>query len=249
VWLDDLEIRPGDSIPAKIEEGLEHSRVLVLCMSANAFGSDWAQLESGTFRFRDPLNKERRFVPLRLDDTPIKGSLGQFLYINWLPPNREQEYAKLLQACRNPTDWPPAPNPKEANPTSLRRMKADVTGVQSRDCLAIRDKYEELRGRFYEREEFVKAMAGQRVHGSGLVAEVKSMGQHIEVRVRVGGERRIGIFLCCPVEWRTKLFALRRGDTVRFAGVSQKISGLGIALTPESVDYETTAQSLNPSKT
>jgi hypothetical protein len=28
-------------------------------MSANAFGSDWAQLESGTFRFRDPLNKER----------------------------------------------------------------------------------------------------------------------------------------------------------------------------------------------
>ena len=59
---------------AKIEEGLEHSRVLVLCMSANAFGSDWAQLESGTFRFRDPLNKERRFLPLRLDDAPIKGS-------------------------------------------------------------------------------------------------------------------------------------------------------------------------------
>lgn len=29
-------------------------------MSANAFGSDWAQLEAGTFRFRDPLNKERR---------------------------------------------------------------------------------------------------------------------------------------------------------------------------------------------
>ena len=24
VWLDDWEIRPGDSIPAKIEEGLEH---------------------------------------------------------------------------------------------------------------------------------------------------------------------------------------------------------------------------------
>jgi hypothetical protein len=44
VWLDDWEIRPGDNIPAKIEEGLEHSRVLVLCMSAHASGSDWAQL-------------------------------------------------------------------------------------------------------------------------------------------------------------------------------------------------------------
>jgi TIR domain len=28
VWLDDWEIRVGDSIPAKIEEGLEQSRVL-----------------------------------------------------------------------------------------------------------------------------------------------------------------------------------------------------------------------------
>ncbi len=74
-----MGIKPGDSIEspqsktAKIEEGLERPRVLVLCMSANAFGSDWAQLEAGTFRtgqrpFRDPLNKERRFLSLRLDD-------------------------------------------------------------------------------------------------------------------------------------------------------------------------------------
>ena len=63
-------------------------------------GSDWAQLESQTFRFRDPLNKERRFVPLRLDDAPAKGSLGQFLYINWLLKEQEQEYRKLLDACR-----------------------------------------------------------------------------------------------------------------------------------------------------
>src|SRR6266481_86411 len=82
VWFDEWEIQAGD-IPAKVEEGLEQSRVLVLCMSANAFGSDWAQLESGTFRFRDPLNKRRRFIPLRLDGTPNKNSLAQFLYINW----------------------------------------------------------------------------------------------------------------------------------------------------------------------
>jgi hypothetical protein len=49
VWFDDWEIRSGDSIPAKIEDGLEHSRVLVLCVSAHALGSDWAQLEAGAF--------------------------------------------------------------------------------------------------------------------------------------------------------------------------------------------------------
>ena len=101
VWFDEWVLEPGDSIPAKIEEGLEHSRVLVLCMSANAFGSDWAQLEGGTFRFRDPLNKQRRFIPLRLDDAPIKGTLAQFLYIDWRSENRAPEYERLLKACRH----------------------------------------------------------------------------------------------------------------------------------------------------
>ncbi|HEY0511752.1 MAG TPA: TIR domain-containing protein [Thermoanaerobaculia bacterium] len=99
VWLGDWELRPGDNVPAKVEEGLESSRVLVLCMSANAFGSDWAQLEAGTFRFRDPLNEDRRFIPLRLDEAPIKGSLAQYSFIDWLPADRAQEYGKLLEAC------------------------------------------------------------------------------------------------------------------------------------------------------
>ena len=71
VWFDEWVLKPGDSIPAKIEAGLEHSRVLVLCMSANAFGSDWAQLEAGTcgrgsLPFRDPLSQERHFVSPQL---------------------------------------------------------------------------------------------------------------------------------------------------------------------------------------
>ena len=67
VWFDALVFKPGCSIPAKIEEGLEHSYLLVLCISANAFGSDWAQLEADMFRFRDPLNKERQLIPMRLN--------------------------------------------------------------------------------------------------------------------------------------------------------------------------------------
>lgn len=34
MWFDEWLLKPADSIPAKIEEGLELSRVLVLCMSA-----------------------------------------------------------------------------------------------------------------------------------------------------------------------------------------------------------------------
>ena len=105
VWFDEDQLSVGDNILFKIEEGLERSRVLVLCMSADAFGAEWPHLEAGTFRFRDPLNKNRRFIPLRLDDAPIKGTLTQFAYINWRSENLEQEYRKLLAACRAETNW------------------------------------------------------------------------------------------------------------------------------------------------
>lgn len=70
MWFDGWVLKPGDSIPAK-NEGLEHSRVRVTCMSANALGSDLAQLESGTLQTQghdallDPLNTERRFLSRR----------------------------------------------------------------------------------------------------------------------------------------------------------------------------------------
>jgi TIR domain-containing protein/Golgi phosphoprotein 3 GPP34 len=140
VWLDDWEIRPGDNIPAKIEEGLEHSRVLVLCMSAHAFGSDWVQLEAGTFRFRDPLNTERRFLPLRLDDAAIKGSLAQFLYINWLPEDCGQEYSKLLNACRATETSVVADacdkDSRRLSPKPIKAVESSRPSLQSKDEVA-----------------------------------------------------------------------------------------------------------------
>src|SRR5437762_2871386 len=81
VWLDEWVIRVGDSIPLMVERGLARSRSLVLLMSANAFGSDWVDLERATVIFRDPSNKARRFLPVRLDDAEIPEMLRQFLYV------------------------------------------------------------------------------------------------------------------------------------------------------------------------
>jgi hypothetical protein len=95
VWFDEWEIKPGDSTPAKVEEGLEHSQFGFRnseCgfaqpgMSANAFGSDWAQLEAGTFQFRDPLNQERRFIPRGLPRIQLRT----------LTPHRRQVVKHLL---------------------------------------------------------------------------------------------------------------------------------------------------------
>jgi small GTP-binding protein len=135
VWFGEWVLKLGDITPAKIEEGLEHSRVLVLCMSANAFDSDWAQLESSTFRFRDPLNKGRRFIPLRLDNAPIKGSLAQFLYSDWRSAKREQEYGRLIEACRHAAELPPPE--AEAASSEIRRTFIQLRAEAGIDAYAF----------------------------------------------------------------------------------------------------------------
>ena len=98
VWLDEWVIQPEDMISLAIENDLEKSRTLVLCMSEQAFGSDWVTLERHTVMFRDPTNQERRFIPLRLDDGPIKDILKQFAYIDWRK-QEQQQYERLRKAC------------------------------------------------------------------------------------------------------------------------------------------------------
>jgi len=103
------------------------------CLSADAFGSDWAQLEAGTLRFRDPLNMERRFIPLRLDDAPVKGSLAQFLYINWLPGDGEQQYARLLAACCGDIDLSSTSEPSSLVQAQGRSLTA-AKSIQPSVC-------------------------------------------------------------------------------------------------------------------
>ena len=107
VWLDEWEIKPGDLIGLKIEQGLERSRTLILVMSANAFASEWVSLERHTALFRDPTNNQRRFVPLRLDDAQIPDLLRQFAYVDWRARS-DPAYADLQLACR-PSSLAPSP--------------------------------------------------------------------------------------------------------------------------------------------
>lgn len=99
VWIDRWKIVPGDSIPLKIEEGLQKARTLLLCISANSLGSEWVRMERSAVMFRDPTNEGRRFIPIKLDDAELPETLRQFAYVDW---RREsvQEYERLIAACK-----------------------------------------------------------------------------------------------------------------------------------------------------
>lgn len=100
VWLDEWIIKPGDSIQQEIEEGLNRSRIFILVMSENVSSSEWSEFERYTFQYRDPINQERRFIPIRFDHTPIPNQFKQFAYIDFTNKDQE-EYEHLLNLCKS----------------------------------------------------------------------------------------------------------------------------------------------------
>jgi len=129
VWLDAWEIQPGDHIFLKVEEGLTLSRALVLFMTENAFDSDWVKMERGTVLFRDPVNRDRRFLPVLAADCEIPDSIKGYAYIDY---RRESDEAlqKLIKACKKEEVEKEATEPK---PIALleRKLKGHTDWVLS----------------------------------------------------------------------------------------------------------------------
>ena len=97
IWIDDWIVKPGDDIYLEMQNGLEASRTLVLCMSKAAFDSPWRQRE--TALFRDPTNTRRRFIPLLLEDCAIPDSLSMYRWVDWRAES-QIAFDNLVVACQ-----------------------------------------------------------------------------------------------------------------------------------------------------
>ncbi len=115
VWFDEWEIKPGDQVFMKVEQGLQNARALVLCLSLAALKSDWVSLERNTALFRDPANHQRRFIPVILDDCrkTMPDTLRGYRHIDLRPCSIRRTYRQLLEACR-PKELGWEPRIKEA---------------------------------------------------------------------------------------------------------------------------------------
>lgn len=118
VWFDEPISPPGQAIALWPDSALDRSRTLVLFMSANALASNWTKLESGTLRFRDPLNKAKRFIPVRLDDVEPPDSLRENLFVDLRNPGDPDGFERLLDACRPPSE------PSAESAKAVRRVQS-----------------------------------------------------------------------------------------------------------------------------
>lgn len=122
VWFDEWVIRPGDDIHSAIERGLEAARVQVLCLSPEALGSEWVTLERNTVLFRDPINVDRRFVPLLLADCTLPDTLRRYKYVDFREKSQEA-FEELLAACRSETETTPPATQQPKKKAAKRKLK------------------------------------------------------------------------------------------------------------------------------
>ena len=104
-WLDEAEIRPGQSITGMVNQGLENSRFIALIMTPNYFdpnSSGWTDSEWHAALFTDPDNRKARILPILADDCPYIPVLLRHLRMIDL---REKRYTfglqELLAILRN----------------------------------------------------------------------------------------------------------------------------------------------------
>jgi WD40 repeat protein/RNase P subunit RPR2 len=125
VWFDEWNVRSGDIIMLKVDEGLEQSRVLLLCVSPNALASGWVALERSTAIHRDPANAGRRFIPLLIADCYVPDTIRRYKCVD-LREDSDVGFEELLASCRAEA----LGEPLRAN--ALSRIKLAVEKLQSK---------------------------------------------------------------------------------------------------------------------
>jgi hypothetical protein len=123
VWLDKFRIEVSDRFPEKLDCGLESSRAAIICLSEAAKGSEWVWWEINWLLANDPGGYRRRLIILQMDESAIPPMLKQYQCLSWMPEYREDDYPRLLAACRDqPAHALPHPPPVEHRSKWIRRL-------------------------------------------------------------------------------------------------------------------------------
>lgn len=102
IWMDSLRLKPGDNISAKVEEGLSQAEALIVVISENSFRSQWVQQEFAAIALQQISKRERRIIPVKLDQSAVPSYLADRVYLD-LSKDFEQGLRKLREDLRAST--------------------------------------------------------------------------------------------------------------------------------------------------
>lgn len=99
VWIDEEQIKSGDSLVEKIQEGINSSQNLIVLLSENSAKSTWVRQEIASAFQDDPAGSARRIIPVLLDSrAEVPLSLAKLKYIDFTTAESYFEGLKALSS-------------------------------------------------------------------------------------------------------------------------------------------------------
>jgi hypothetical protein len=136
VWLDEAEIKIGESLTRKVTQAIDRVDFVGAVLSQNSINSDWVQRELG-IAFQKELRARRIVVlPLLLEPVEIPSFLGDKLYADFTTPDKFEEACHRVLRTMDvmpsasspvPTQVPPrAPKPPPVVEQSWLKIKGKI---------------------------------------------------------------------------------------------------------------------------
>ena len=139
VWIDEGEIRVGDSIIEKIRDGIDAVDFVVAVISKYSAASEWVKKELDLASNREIKDKDMVVLPALLDDVPLPGFLEGKLFADF---RSEQNYQQALAEIVRPLESaPPLPTEPAAGHDAMKKELEELKALVSthrRDFKRIR---------------------------------------------------------------------------------------------------------------
>ena len=107
-WFDEAEIRPGESIIAKIEQAIDQFDYVGVVLTPNSVGSEWVKTELRMALTDEITSAKLRVIGLLLQDCELPGFLRDKLYIDFRPSFRDG-VVRLITCLRGEVSCPKIP--------------------------------------------------------------------------------------------------------------------------------------------
>jgi hypothetical protein len=147
VWIDEAEIKIGDSLIDKIREGLDQVDLVIAVLSEASIGSPWVERELDIASNREIEEKRVVVLPLLRQKVALPGFLKGKLYGDFTDDSRYQESFEVLLRSLGPVDALPSPVPVEdiaalrAELAQVREsLAAQTEAIKAHERIALRDK-------------------------------------------------------------------------------------------------------------
>jgi hypothetical protein len=103
VWLDELNIKVGESIPEKISQGMAESDYFLLAVSQNSVASEWVKRELNSALIKEVEKRAVTILPLKLDNANLPSIIADKKYADF-SQSYKQGVADLLHGMGVNTD-------------------------------------------------------------------------------------------------------------------------------------------------